>query len=508
VQFVGPQSLVATPEEWDVALVAKGGALKFFELAWAHTEQKQFKLSLNWHHELICKAWEAFLRGDEEAEKVAVNIPPGSTKSLLVSVFLPCYAWGPGKRGNLRLGFGSFDVQLSLRDSNACKSLMRSDWYQRRWGFAADPHMQKRWGIVPVTAGDQNAVQSDSASVWYTSAGGLRFATSTGSKATGWHFHWFGVDDPTKPKTIENGGDQARDELKKTSEWWSGTIASRRVNPNFFGRWVVMQRLHTEDLAGEVLKEGYTPIVVPAEHDPERPCLTPWGDDPRTEPGQSFWPERFGPRALADLRKSLKGHATAQLQQNPIPDGGAIFKPKWFEQRYRVLPARMDHWWQSWDMTFSGKATSDYVCGQVWAAKGSDRYLVHQVRARMGLPATIQAVLSTSEKFPQATRKLVEAKANGPAVVQVLESKLPGLVLVEPQGGKVARAHEASVYFEAGNVWLPEEAEWLHDYVQEFLAFPQGANDDQVDTTTQALNKFTPSMGDRYDRLSKALRGG
>jgi predicted phage terminase large subunit-like protein len=478
-------------------------------LAWPIV-QPSFTLSLNWHHGIMCRGLEALLRGAPEAERVNCNVPPGSTKSLLTSVFFPAYTWGPGKRPEWRQLFGSFDASLTLRDSNYCKDLMRSDWYQRRWGFKADPTMLRRYGLVPVQAGKDDSAQSDSASIWWTSGGGLRFATSVGSKATGWHFHAAFVDDPTKPKTIQNGGDQARVALKGTEEWWGSTIASRRLNPNYFGRWVVMQRLHTEDLSAYAQRQGYTSIVVPARHDPERPCSSPWGDDPRTEKGEIFWAERFSDAGLADLEKALGAHANAQYQQDPIPDGGAIFRPEWFVQFYRALPAGIDKWTQSWDCTFSGSKTSDFVAGQVWARKGSNHYLCPvRVKARMGLPATIQAMKGLTDQYPRAVRKLVENKANGPAVAQSLEGKLPGIVLVEPEGGKVSRAHEATVYFEAGNVWLPHPdiAPWITEYIAEFLAFPQGANDDEVDATTQYLNDANPGKGDRLSRLAKAVRG-
>lgn len=497
-----------TQIEWDRAYVAKKGLYGFFELAW-HVVCPTDKLSLNWHHELICSGLEALLRGEPEAEKVVVNIPPGSTKSKLLSVFFLAWAWGPGGRPDWRQGYGSFDMSLSLRDSNSCKDLVNSLWYRERWGDLADAQELKRYGCVPVTVGAEDSSQTDSASIWYTSGLGLRFATSTGSKATGWHFHAFFVDDPTKPETIRNGGDQAREALRGTKSWWSTTIASRRVNPSYFGRWVVMQRLHTEDLSGQCLKDGYTPIVVPARHELARPCRTPWGCDPREVAGELFWAERFPEAALLDLEKSLGPAASsAQYQQNPIPDGGQIFSAKYFapERRYRLLPAGIESWWQSWDCTFSGKAGSDFVVGQVWARKAINYYLVYQVRARLGLPATIQAMLQTEARYPKAVRKLVENKANGPAVAQALEGKVSGIHLVEPEGGKVARAWEAAVYFEGGQVWFPEDAEWMTEYEAEFLAFPQGSTDDQVDSTTQALNFAHPGSGNRLTALSEAIK--
>jgi predicted phage terminase large subunit-like protein len=95
-------------------------------------------------------------------------------------------------------------------------------------------------------------------------------------------------------------------------------------------------------------------------------------------------------------------------------------------------------------------------------------------------------------KWPAARRIYIEDKANGPAIESALRKSVPGLIMVEPIGSKISRAHAVSGYFEAGNVWLPE-AEWTAAYVEEHVKFPVAANDDQVDGTTQALLKLTES---------------
>src|SRR6185369_7597794 len=115
-----------------------------------------------------------------------------------------------------------------------------------------------------------------------------------------------------------------------------------------------------------------------------------------------------------------------------------------------------------------------------------------QVRDRMDFPATVKAIESLSAKHPAAVAKLVEDKANGPAVISTLKSKISGLIAVEPRGSKEARASAVSPAIEAGNVFLPapSAAPWVHDFIEECAAFPKGANDDQVDAMTQALDRF------------------
>jgi len=74
---------------------------------------------------------------------------------------------------------------------------------------------------------------------------------------------------------------------------------------------------------------------------------------------------------------------------------------------------------------------------------------------RSSFPATVVAVRRFSARWLAATRKLVEDKANGPAVIQSLRHEIAGLVEVNPEGGKVSRAAAASPQLESGNWYLP-----------------------------------------------------
>ena len=122
------------------------------------------------------------------------------------------------------------------------------------------------------------------------------------------------------------------------------------------------------------------------------------------------------------------------------------------------------------------------------ARKGADRYLLDQVRGRMSFTETLDAMRGLSSKWPQTTRKLVEDKANGTAVIDVLKKEIPGIIPVEPFGGKVVRAHATTAVAEAGNVYIPAASAcpWVMDFVEEMAAFPSGAHDDQVDCYSQA----------------------
>ena len=147
---------------------------------------------------------------------------------------------------------------------------------------------------------------------------------------------------------------------------------------------------------------------------------------------------------------------------------------------------------QSWDCSFKDLETSDFVVGQVWGRVGADFFLGDQVRDRMDCPTTVRAVRELSERYPGSLAKLIEDKANGSAVIQMLKHEIEGILPVNPEGGKVARAMAVSPLIEAGNVYLPHPsiAPWVNDFTEECAAFPNGAHDDQVDAMTQALLRW------------------
>jgi predicted phage terminase large subunit-like protein len=202
-----------------------------------------------------------------------------------------------------------------------------------------------------------------------------------------------------------------------------------------------------------------------------------------------LWPERFGQEEVEALKRTMGSYAAAgQLQQRPAPAAGGILKRHWWKF-YREAPRPFSEVIQSWDCAFKDTRTSDFVVGQVWGRHGADKYLLDQVRGRMDCPATIQAVKRLSEKWPQTQAKLVEDKANGPAVIATLKHEIVGLIAVNPEGGKEVRAHAVSPQIEAGNVYLPDPtiAPWIGGFLDECAAFPNGAYDDQVDAMSQAL---------------------
>jgi len=160
---------------------------------------------------------------------------------------------------------------------------------------------------------------------------------------------------------------------------------------------------------------------------------------------------------------------------------------------------------QSWDCAFKDLRTSDYVVGQVWARRGGDYFLLDRIKDRLDFTATLHAIRQMSAAHPGALTKLIEDKANGSAVISVLRKELSGIIPVNPEGGKEARAGAIAPLVEAGNVWLPDPtiAPWVGDFVEECAAFPNGAHDDQVDAMSQALFRMSAGAEPKMWRLSR-----
>jgi len=438
----------------------------------------------------ICEHLQAVTEG--RIRNLLINVPPGHAKSLLAAVFWPAWVWIDHPQA--RWLFSSYREPLATRDSVKCRRLIESQWYQERWG--------DRYQL----AGDQNQKNR-----FENSATGYRVVVPM-SSGTGERGDYVVVDDP-------HSVDQAESDAERQSalEWWNGSMSTRL---NDFGKGhkiVIQQRLHEADLTGDLLERGgYELLCLPAEFEPDRRCSTAIGWlDPRSDVGELLWPDKVTQDDLEGLKQTLGSYRYAgQYQQRPAPAGGGMLKPHWWkywqprganlgpvnvkmpdgsiEQRMPVnLPEKFDQVLQSWDMSFKDTQNADFVAGLVLAAKGADRFVLDSEHARMDVPETLMAVRRLSARWPNAQTKLVEDKANGPAVIQSLRHEIGGFNEVTPEGGKVSRAAAAAPMLEAGNWYLPHPRlfDWVTPFIHELSTFPAGAHDDWVDAWSQGAKR-------------------
>lgn len=255
---------------------------------------------------------------------------------------------------------------------------------------------------------------------------------------------------------------------------------------------------NTSDLAGRLLNpeftdgDTYTHINFPAIAEGRE--VNPLTGELFREEGDALDPERIPIEQLDMTKASIPSRIWAALyQQRPVELGGNIFKEEWIKIiEPEDFPTYFNKVIISCDMTFKDTDGTDYVVFQAWGQKKGDFYLLDQVRKRMDFVTTCKELVAFCNKNRKATTKLVEAKANGEAVISALKKHVFGIIPVDPKDSKEARAHSVSVLFQSGNVYVPNTV-WIRDYISELTAFPTGAHDDQVDATSQALTYLAGS---------------
>jgi predicted phage terminase large subunit-like protein len=386
---------------------------------------------------------------------------------------------------------------LSLRDSVKCRRLIESPWYQRLWG--------DRFGLT----GDQNTKTR-----FDNTLGGSRLSTSVGSALTGEGGSIIVVDDP-------NAAQEAFSEatIEATIEWWDGALSTRLNDPKTGAFIVIQQRLSEEDLTGHILSkeaDNWTHLCLPMRYEPERSYVTSIGwQDPRTEPGELLWPERFGEPEVVSLEKSMgPWTAAGQLQQRPEPKGGGIIKRDWWQLWTEDAYPAMDYIVASLDTAFTTKTENDFSAMTVWGVFSGDvvaqaaktesggnversygqqhpRVMLMQAWAeRLELHDLVEKVASTCRRM-RVDKLIIENKAAGHSVAQELRRLFGhedwGVQLLDPKGqDKLARLYSVQHLFAEGMVYSPDRS-WADQVISQVGTFPKGKHDDLVDTVSQAI---------------------
>ena len=467
----------------------------------------------NWHLDVIFEHLEAVTRG--EIRQLVINIPPRHMKSLTTSVFWPAWAWLTNPETQFL--FASHGADLALRDAKRARRLMESrgipdapqgfgpmqrvgyrgylDLFGDPWYFTSDENVMGRY------SNDQ---------------GGYRISTGIGGGATGEGGDVVVIDDPHKLE--ESDSEAKRDQA---IAFVTETVPSRLNTPEA-ATVVIMQRVHEADATGAILEEqGWTHLCLPMEFEPEHPYLS--RHDQREADGEVLWPERFPEQRVERLKEIGSYKYAGQYQQLPAPSSGGVFQRDWFQLYELGRHGQIQRLTVSWDMAFKDNEDADYVVGQVWSTDLADRYLLGQLRARLDFPATEAAVKAMAEWVIEQSwahaghLTLVEDKANGPAIIAALKKKLAGMVAVNPEGGKLARAHAVAPQVESGNVYLPRgyipappgyELTPTDAFIEEAAGFPRRLHDDQVDAMSQALLRLARAPSSKRKIRSGSVTRG
>jgi predicted phage terminase large subunit-like protein len=419
---------------------------------------------------------------DGEIQRLIIQCPPRHGKSIQASRLFPAYYLRrhPGRW----VGLASYGAELASGFSRAARA------YYILGGGQLDPG-------------------SKAADRWETGHGGGMWSAGVGGALTGRGGSLLVIDDPVKG-AAEANSPTYRQRLK---DWWESVLRTR-LEPGG-AIVVIMTRWHQDDLVGHLLEiergsdlpERWHIVDLPAVKTADPPLFPPscTVEPDWRQPGEPLCPGRFD---LIDLDRIRAGSTErswqALYQQRPTAAAGSVFLREWF--RF-FNPAQIDGGWMrliaSIDCTFKASSSSDFVALTIWGQRADGAYLLDVVHRRMTFTQTVAAIQASWQHW-QFGELLVEDAANGQAVIDTLSRSAQGYGIrsVRPMGGKEARANAAAPQFEQGRVWFPTDAPWLTLLTEQLLAFPTGAHDDLVDSTTQLLNYIAGTGPVRYTTAS------
>jgi predicted phage terminase large subunit-like protein len=417
------------------------------------------------HHRLIARHLEAVERGD--INRLMIFMPPRSGKSMLVSEFFP--AWYLGRNPTHYLIAATYAQDLADDFGRKVRNQIADPGYQQIFPgvtLQGDSQSAKRFHVIQQRPDGHPPELS-----------GAYFATGIGGPMSGRGSHLLLIDD-----AVKNRQDAESATIRQTNKDWYTSTAYTRLMPG--GKVVlVMTRWHQDDLAGWLLDthghENWTVLNLPA--------IAEVDDEIDRKPGDALWPEAFPLERLEKIRTSIGSRDWSALyQQRPAPAEGGMVKADWFRRYDRP---RDDYQMivQSWDTAIKADEINDPSCCTTWGIRPDGYDLLQVLVRRLEYPALKRLVQSQAHAFgPSAI--LIEDKASGQQLLQDLRvsTQLP-LIGILPVSDKVTRLSAVSAMIEAGKLALPTQAAWLTDYEAEMLTFPNAANDDQVDSTSQFL---------------------
>jgi len=464
----------------------------FFKTMWSEFSGEDF--IDNWHIELICntlqKYGEMIARGDELRKTVIINVPPGSSKSSMVTVAFPLWMWLI-KPSCTTVNI-SYSAELSKDHQDLSKNIPSSD----RWKILFNNILKIKYGkelSIPVS--NKVKIQNN--------FGGKRFNTSTGGALTGKHCDIIIEDDPLNPE-------QAHSDAERLTaiRFHDKTVSTRKKNDNCYLNVIIAQRLHEEDVCGHVLKKNLDIdlICLPGELTPSTIVSPSYARNYYVD--GILNPIRKGRLVLDDLKESLGTDAyTTQVLQLPFDLESQDITPKMFKRiKSKELPNDI-----TWEVFIDGaftdkKDVNDPTGIGLFAKIDKLIYIRRYYAVYKKLPdllSFIKSLGSEGEFDELKTRLFVEPKASGMPLVQMLESDTDyNMVLIGEnnkreaklvQEGKRARHEIIKPKAQSGKIVVVEDDindSWIDGFITEICGFPRAAHDETVDMLGYAINHF------------------
>lgn len=464
----------------------------------AHFTKATFhNFEFSWHHKLICLYLHKWIRG--EIPYLIIEAPPRHGKSQLASKQTPAFIHGLNP--DAQIVGASYSADLASKNNRDIQRIITSEEYQRIFPETRLAEVGNRTMERALRNADEYEI---------VGRRGYYKGVGVGSGLTGRGANFLIIDDPIKDRK-EADSKTIRDNVW---DWWS-SVAFTRLEKD--SRVLLMNtRWHEDDLAGRLLEQKksgdedalpWFRLRLPALFEAPSPDHPVMFEDPRNV-GEPLWPTKYDTKRLRQIRATVTTRDwNALYQQRPAVEEGGIVSKSWLKfYTDGTKPPRFSKIIQSWDLNFKEGLNVDFVVGQIWGVYGNGFYLLDQFRERVGFVETIKAIKELSQKWPTATAKLIEAKANGEAVMDMLRTQgVMGIIPVNPTESKEARLWAVQPLFHAGNVFYPTETSngWVRTTIDELVKFPNTRNDDTVDTTSQALKYLTAPGADLLTKMTR-----
>jgi len=441
----------------------------------------------NWHTWVLCyelqKAAERVFAGVPNPHDYVINVPPGTTKSTIVSEMFPAWCWT--RRPDLQFICGSHTMDIARDLARRSKDVIQSEKY-------------KSWFGVPSPDGKYKAVvlANTATEMIINTEGGFRLAVGAGH-VLGFHGHFILVDDPIDPESASSVLDR-----ETAVKWMSETLSTRKVNKIVSVTILVMQRLAVEDPSGLMLgqirdKRWGTPV---------RHICLPWklSDQVRPEKLRAYYdkktklldPIRLPEKVALEYKIRMGKYGFAcQMEQNPIPVEGNLIAVHKFKYLQNLPPTTLTHYkkivryWDKAGTHEGGKRTAGVKLG----IDNHDRVVILDVVIGQWSAGEREAVIkSVAGKDGRDVQIGVEQEpgSGGKESAEATVQRLMGYVceIELPTGDKAWRADPFAAQADIGNVYLPDGAPWIPEYVEELRYFPEGTFSDQTDATSGAFN--------------------
>lgn len=461
----------------------------FIKAAWDYMSNKP--ISDNWHLGCLCEHLQEFLKKKSSLPRnMVINIPPRHTKTLIATV--GSTAWQYIQDPRWQVIHITHSSGLYMENIDNIRGLINEPWYANRW---CDPTNVEHYKF--------SLSKTKNTGEWFKLEEGGEFFASTprSAKVTGHGADIIILDDPSDA----NGATAT--ELEKVNSFYK-TVLPSRFDDQSEGKFLtVQQRLGENDLSGYMLdneRESVFHLNLPMLFNSKKTFWSPIGfHDRRKKDGEVLDPVRFPPDVVSNLRaKSGLTTWSTQYQQEPLTEGGNLLRTEWF-QYYTELP-QIDTYYTCWDFALKSGENNDYTVGLLMGKSGTSFYVIDIKREKADTPRQLNMVREYDNAYPHISRHLCEG-GNGDPIVSMLKREIGNFEILLPRtygGSKENRVRATIPLFLESKVFLPMQAEWLGDFVQELTAFPRGKHDDQLDSLVYAL-----LWGVQFDSTSSTYVG-